>query len=491
MADSEFYSDICIIGSGIAGLTLSHFLDPKIKINLIDKGCQKFDPNKQMDQEIFENNNYMRKNKYNSISQLGGTGNIWASRIMKLDKIDLENSNDDFNWPLSYKEIDKYYTRALDFLNIREKIYKFENKNLNQKLIYWPKDKKKFSYNSKFISDLQKKNNINLFLEHNVVSIEYSENIDHINKIICKRNGQIIKFYAKKFILCSGAIETVKLLLNSEIELNKNFKFNNIGKYYMDHPTLKTNSILLEKKYLKKYLIEHKSNNSFQIGFKHNQNEYTLNNNYSVFNFATNDKFENLEKELKMIKNFKLNINFRTILNPTLLLDYLLFFNWPYNPQSINIILNKYLKSFNNKNIYIQMSHHMEQKPNIINSLSLTNKKDRNNLRELTLNNNILDDCVYSSKVLNEKINQFFKFYDQKFELDLNTLSDASHHMGTTRMHLNPNKGSVDHDCKLNNIDNMYIMSPGVFTTGGHANPVLTLLALTIRLADKLNEKLY
>lgn len=64
--------------------------------------------------------------------------------------------------------------------------------------------------------------------------------------------------------------------------------------------------------------------------------------------------------------------------------------------------------------------------------------------------------------------------------------TDASHHMGTTRMSADPRLGVVDPDCRVHGTDNLYIAGSSVFPTAGHANPTLTLLALTLRLARHL-----
>jgi choline dehydrogenase-like flavoprotein len=64
------------------------------------------------------------------------------------------------------------------------------------------------------------------------------------------------------------------------------------------------------------------------------------------------------------------------------------------------------------------------------------------------------------------------------------------HHMGTTRMHVDPKQGVVDADSRVHGIDNLYVAGPSVFPTGGCANPVLTLVALTVRLGDHLKRQL-
>ena len=62
----------------------------------------------------------------------------------------------------------------------------------------------------------------------------------------------------------------------------------------------------------------------------------------------------------------------------------------------------------------------------------------------------------------------------------------TSHHMGTTRMHDDPRQGVVDWNSKVHGIANVYIAGSSVFPTGGYANPTLTIVAITLRLADHL-----
>jgi choline dehydrogenase-like flavoprotein len=53
-------------------------------------------------------------------------------------------------------------------------------------------------------------------------------------------------------------------------------------------------------------------------------------------------------------------------------------------------------------------------------------------------------------------------------------------------MHRDPQWGVVDPDCRVHGTTNLYIAGPSVFPTSGYANPVLTIMALAIRLADHL-----
>jgi choline dehydrogenase-like flavoprotein len=62
----------------------------------------------------------------------------------------------------------------------------------------------------------------------------------------------------------------------------------------------------------------------------------------------------------------------------------------------------------------------------------------------------------------------------------------GNHHMGTTRMHNNAKFGVVDADSRVHGLQNLYVAGSSVFPSYGYANPTLTIVALSVRLADHL-----
>ena len=63
--------------------------------------------------------------------------------------------------------------------------------------------------------------------------------------------------------------------------------------------------------------------------------------------------------------------------------------------------------------------------------------------------------------------------------------TDASHHIGTTRMVM-IRTGVVDSDCRVHGMTNLFIAGSSIFPTSGYANPTLTIVALALRLAEHL-----
>lgn len=62
----------------------------------------------------------------------------------------------------------------------------------------------------------------------------------------------------------------------------------------------------------------------------------------------------------------------------------------------------------------------------------------------------------------------------------------VAHHMGSTRMGMEPGNSVVDADCRVHGVENLYIAGSSVFPAYGFSNPTLTIVALALRLADHL-----
>ena len=69
-------------------------------------------------------------------------------------------------------------------------------------------------------------------------------------------------------------------------------------------------------------------------------------------------------------------------------------------------------------------------------------------------------------------------------------LSPARHHLGATRMHPDPARGVVDEHCRVHGVANLHIAGSSVFPTHGVVNPTLTIIALAVKLADRLRPEL-
>jgi choline dehydrogenase-like flavoprotein len=138
-----------------------------------------------------------------------------------------------------------------------------------------------------------------------------------------------------------------------------------------------------------------------------------------------------------------------------------------------------------------------EQFPNPESRVTLSTEKDRLGLEKVKVDWRLQPIDKRSILVLVEEIRTEFQRLglcdvvpDKWLTLDDHTwpisLAGGHHHMGTTRMSASPNEGVVDADAKVHGIENLYVAGSSIFPTVGSANPTLTLMATSLKLADQL-----
>jgi len=81
------------------------------------------------------------------------------------------------------------------------------------------------------------------------------------------------------------------------------------------------------------------------------------------------------------------------------------------------------------------------------------------------------------------------RVYRAKAE-DVQPILFGCHHMGTTRMHVDPSLGVVDAHGEVHGVSGLYVGGSSVFPAAGFSNPTLTIVALALRMAARLQEVL-
>ena len=69
---------------------------------------------------------------------------------------------------------------------------------------------------------------------------------------------------------------------------------------------------------------------------------------------------------------------------------------------------------------------------------------------------------------------------------DGGAMEDTFHPMGGLRMGDDARSSVVDRELRVHGVENLYVASCAVFPAGGSSNPTFTMMALTLRLADRL-----
>jgi choline dehydrogenase-like flavoprotein len=69
-------------------------------------------------------------------------------------------------------------------------------------------------------------------------------------------------------------------------------------------------------------------------------------------------------------------------------------------------------------------------------------------------------------------------------------VSGVAHQNGTVRFGTNPATSALDVNCRMHDLDNLYVADSSFFVSSTAVNPTLTIIANALRVADHLTERL-
>ena len=148
--------------------------------------------------------------------------------------------------------------------------------------------------------------------------------------------------------------------------------------------------------------------------------------------------------------------------------------------------------------VYI-LFNHVQQTPNWSSRIFLSDKKDPLGRPQPALDWRISsidhEGIVKAQTLIAQEVGRT-AFGRARIEIDPNPripvegCRGVCHHMGTTRMSDNPSMGVTDGNAKVHHVRNLYIAGSSLFPTCGYANPTLTIVATSLRLADHLKSEM-
>ena len=143
------------------------------------------------------------------------------------------------------------------------------------------------------------------------------------------------------------------------------------------------------------------------------------------------------------------------------------------------------------------LTYHAEAAPNRESRVALAEGTDSFGLPRLRIDLRFSDADIQSTlrahHVLDRALRQSGKAHleylappEELAARALEQATDGYHQLGLTRMGINPRESVVDQNCRVHDVDNLFIASGSVFPTSGQGNPTLLTAALAVRLAGYL-----
>lgn len=514
--DAVLKADICVIGSGAAGITIGQeFLGTAYKVIIVESGGLK--PERDT-QELYrsEITGLTHRGTHGGRARIfGGTTTLWGGQALPLYPIDFEERPwvPHSGWPFSRVELESYYRRAGQVLHLDNHQYEdtcwkcfgvqappFDKGKLATSFSQWSPEP---NFASGYRGQLAGSGNVGVILHTNVVKIVPNREATTIERVdIRSLAGGLGAVQARYYVICCGGIETARLLLASnDVEpCGLGNRDDLVGRYLQEHIAVRCGEIfptsrralqqLFDQFYIRrtKYLPKLACSEVFQ---RQNQILNVLGN--IVFDTAAHPGIQAAKKMFNAITKGK------PLEKPSQAI-------WDIAKDGKELFGMAYRfyvrrRSFSPSSGPIYLEAHCEQEPNPESRVSLSGEKDALGMPRAKIDWRLTD---LSWKT----VSVFAKMVAAEFErLGLGRITvadgllkqqsgwqqgmtDLSHDMGTARMHENPRRGVVDSQCRIHGIENLYVGSSAAFPTGGCSNPTLTLIALCLRLADHLKSRL-
>lgn len=550
LANTVIESDVCIVGTGPAGMSLAReLIGQNFRVCLLESGDVDFHQETQnlcIGETVGDDFKTLYETRHR---QFGGLANEWGVNIgrkqeglrhVPLDGIDFEQrpGMPYSGWPFPKTHLDPYYQKAQAVCKLSNLMYEaeaWEDDNsprlpLDPAVVttgvfqFGPKA----AFLEEYRQEICNSPNITTYLNANVVEVETDETAQRVTRVraACLQGNQFW-VTAKIFILATGGIENARLLLMSN-KVQKNGLGNQndvVGRFFMDHPQVRSGLLIpfdrntFNKTDLYDLRIVHNVSvmGKLTVAAETLRREQLL--NISVMMFPRIPDFHK-QPELLNDKEFKtpgkdalkaLVADLRQKKVPKNLLQHVgtilsdisgllgygqYLLQKPLFPSPVrggwSNLTNKDKKFF-----AFEVFHQTEQAPHPDNRVTLSDKLDQLGCPQTQLHWYWTTTDIASIRKSQDILAaEFARAGVGNLQIELNgdlpqiSHSSSHHHMGTTRMHDDPKQGVVDANCQVHGIPNLFIAGSSVFPTGGYANPTLTIIALALRLADRIKEQM-
>ena len=509
-------ADVCIVGAGAAGITIAReFIGTHHSVVLLESGgiAAEAETQRLYDSEIVGL-------PHDSIEQgrariFGGTTTLWGGQALRFDDIDFKKRTwvPLSGWPISRGELEPYYQRAERVLQIGTPIAyqdlctefgikppEFDAGKLEMECSQWsPRP----NFGQEYREEIRRAANISTILHANVIGIITNSPATAVEKIefqtLTGRKGSAT---ARFFIICCGGIETARLLLASDrVEsCGVGNRHDLVGRYYQEHPMFWYGKLQTENRPRLQDLFEsfyRKGLKYFpiiQLSKKFQEENQVLNIQGSITLEDSPDSAITAMKSLFRAVKARSNPGGRELRR---LIGNALTDPWQLFRLAYRFRVQR--RAATPQKGRITFGGQCEMAPNADSRVSLAEERDELGMRRVRLDWRLGElerrtAAEYIKLVAGEFARLGLGTYDLEPLKDLDAAGwdalahDSAHHMGTTRMHESAQFGVVDSNCKVHGISNLFVGSSAVFPTSSRSNPTMTILALSIRIADRLKQ---
>ena len=514
-------TDLCIVGGGLAGLTLAaKFLGTSVRVVLLESG-QIGESDADSLADGFSTAHPYFPHREAGPRRLGGAADTWGAWCRPFDSIDFEERPwPGSGWPLAADELRPFNEEARQFLRIPSQdfdgaswanslppLYRHIQDNTSLTVGVW-QESPLAPMSQDFVQPLQDAENMTVLLDATALEIGCSAGAESVEGITCgDSTGKRFVVQASHYVLAAGTLGTTRLLLasNTQVPAGVGNRHGMVGRFFAEHPHIVAGSIQLTAPSesgrprfasLDRGLVGtpariemERPRAGIRAGIMLRDELRRAENLLSVIAHLRPPSVEPPRAALEFFRDVRhkdLKSAARGI--PGL---------FRHAGAVADVVYRRLLQRPRQLELYVQV----ETAPTPDSRLVLSDEKDVHGMPRAELQ-------WLMGNIDKESLARTVELMGGELErIGLGRLELAAwlrngddawttepfggyHLMGTTRMSTSPEEGVVDPDCRVHGVDNLWIVGPSVFPTYGSANPGMTAVALTLRSAEKLRQAL-
>jgi choline dehydrogenase-like flavoprotein len=537
-------ADLCIIGGGPAGITLALELanSGKQVVLLVGGARRETATNRDLYRGFSDPPGSHEPLEENRPRVWGGGTTVWGSRCVPFDPVDFEAREwiPNSGWPIRYEEMAAYQARANELCEAGDNQYDArvalpgtQPEMIagldNAELATWPLERwgPPTNFARRYEPPLAAAGNVRVLLHAHATRLQLAPGGGSLEEVLAATSpGRAFRVRAKRYVLACGALENARLLLasNDVAACGVGNESDCVGRYYQSHlfgvvawAQLRDPAhgfmyeferdragVYCRRRFWLTPEAQRARRAGNAIGFFFRPPFGSAVHRSALFSatylgkfFLTTLKRYSLREGWRRVRENRraLGEHFRVVLRnaPGLV------------PQVARLIRQRFFAKRRlpivltpRKANHFHLFYQSEHAPNRESRVVLHAEKDdfgmprldvRIRFGEADFATPIELHRVLKERFLASGVGDFH--YDEdalrtKLAEEVHRFNSNAHHIGTTRMSDDPGHGVVDRHGRVHTVDNLYVAGASVLPTSSHANPTLTLVALTLRLAAHL-----